>query len=192
MLHGLWDLTPWSEIKSKPPPALEGKSLNHWATKKVPTLTFLRKCVRYFIESSSAWVYLIFFSCIDLSDVFGGILKRWHASSQGLLHGYMMSSCLTTGDFVIDHMDEVECLLGFSTTHHHFPFVSNKCLGETSLRRCQNSVSPSLFAAPGWLPSPFNLTPTILNASLLPDTIRCSRCILHCFCSSPEINNFYK
>ena len=140
----MWDLTPLSEIKSKPP-ALEGKSLNHWATKEVPTLTFLRKCIRYFIESSSAWVYLMFFSCIDLSAVFGGILKRWHAPSQGLLHGYMMSSCLMTGDFVIDHMDEVECLLGFSTAHHHFPFVSNKCVGETSLRRCQNSVSPSFF-----------------------------------------------
>lgn len=75
-------------------------------------------------------------------------------------HGSVMSSCLTTGDFVIDHMDEVECLLGFSTIPH-FLFVSNKCLGDTSSRRRQNSVSPSLFCCSRLAPK-----------SLQPDPIR--------------------
>lgn len=107
--------------------------------------------------------------------------------------GYMMSSCLTTGDFVIDHMDEVECLLGFSTIHHYFPFVSNKCLGQTSLRRCQNSVSPSLFCCSRLAPK--SLQPDPIPSELFPTSWHCKMFQVHLtffFCSSPEINHFNK
>lgn len=103
--------------------------------------------------------------------------------------GYMMSSFLTTGNFVIDHMDEVECLLGFSTVHRYFPFVSNKCLGANTFEKMPEfCFSFTFFAAPGWLPGPISLTPSLLNSSLLPDTVRCSRSILHFF-SAPALKS---
>ena len=46
----------------------------------------------------------------------------------------------------------------------------------------------TFFAAPGWLPSPISPTPSLLNSSLLPDTVRCSRSILHFF-SAPALKS---
>ena len=68
----MWDLVPWPGIKPRPP-ALEARSLSHWATREVPILNYFlisRLKERYtlpLLHSSLLSVALLQQSCSDVT-----------------------------------------------------------------------------------------------------------------------------